>query len=55
MLSSKIPVMAKNWMKLSFLLSAVATKPSDCFGVGIPVEAAEELDGAMAVCFEFWE
>lgn len=51
MLSSKIPVMAKNWIKLSFLLIALATNPSDCFGVGTPAEAAEEVDGAMPLLF----
>ncbi|MFS7959871.1 hypothetical protein Hanom_Chr08g00696231 [Helianthus anomalus] len=47
MLSRKIPVMAKNWMKLCFCLIALATKPNDFFGVGIPASAAD--GGAMTV------
>lgn len=48
MLSRNIPVIAKNWMKLCFLLIALATKPRDCFGGGTPVVVAEG-DGDMVV------
>lgn len=41
-LRSKIPVIKKNCMKLSFLLIAFATKPSDFLGFWTP--ALEELE-----------
>ena len=42
-LKSKIPVMAKNCMKLSLRLIAFATKPKDFLGFWTPVA---ELGGA---------
>lgn len=48
-LSSKIPVITKNWMKLSFLLMALAINPSDFFGVLTPPAAAEPGGGGAEV------